>query len=163
MRHGLLGEYKKSVTHHPPIALLKYAFATRHKFYLAFDAHVSDVKPFEFSDYSMSEALGRFYSAELFLAIKYLHSKGIVFGHLLSDNIFIDKHGHIKIMDTNENSMKFGKANEILQKGSMYCQKQKLFQVKKYYLYALSFIIFTASQYTKNGGKFYYVSMQQKK
>lgn len=100
---------------HPFIASIKYAFGTKDKFYLVCDTHNYRVNPFESLKRRFGEALGRFYSAEMFLAIKYLHSKGIIFGHFCADNIFLDKQGHIKIMDLNENSMKLSINDKIRQ------------------------------------------------
>jgi serine/threonine protein kinase len=41
----------------------------------------------------------RFYMAELFCAIEYMHSEGIVHRHLCPENILIDETGHIKLAD----------------------------------------------------------------
>lgn len=59
--------------------------------------------------YRFSEDKARFYTAEIILAIKYLHELGIIYRYLLNyvssisdlkpENILIDKEGHVKITD----------------------------------------------------------------
>lgn len=41
----------------------------------------------------------RFYAAEIFLAIEYLHSQDIIYRDLKPENLLLDKSGHIKITD----------------------------------------------------------------
>ncbi|KRH92579.1 cAMP-dependent protein kinase catalytic subunit (PKA), partial [Pseudoloma neurophilia] len=40
-----------------------------------------------------------FYSAEIILALEYLHSKGLIYRDLKPENILLTKHGHIKLVD----------------------------------------------------------------
>jgi len=46
-----------------------------------------------------SETLTKFYAAEIYIALKYLHSKKIVYRDLKPENIILDKQGHIKLID----------------------------------------------------------------
>jgi len=40
-----------------------------------------------------------FYTAEIILALEYLHSEGIVYRDLKPENILIDSDGHVKLTD----------------------------------------------------------------
>ena len=42
----------------------------------------------------LNEGLVRVYTAEILLALEYLHARGIVFRDLKPDNIVLDTHGH---------------------------------------------------------------------
>ena len=47
----------------------------------------------------MDEKLAKFISAELILAIEYLHQNNIMYRDLKPDNILIDSQGHIRLTD----------------------------------------------------------------
>eukprot|EP01080_Neovahlkampfia_damariscottae_P008740 gene8740-688_t len=61
-----------------------------------------------------SNAVCRFFIAEILLGLEYIHSKGIVYRDLKPENVLIDANGHVKIAD-------FGFAKKITDKTWTMC------------------------------------------
>jgi serine/threonine protein kinase len=47
----------------------------------------------------MEESIAKFITAELILAMQYIHNKNVLFRDLKPENILIDKDGHIRLAD----------------------------------------------------------------
>ena len=98
--------------HHPFIVNLCFAFQTETKFYLGLEYapggelfyHMEKMQVIQIDD-------ARLYTAEIGMALSYLHSLGIVYRDLKPENILLDAHGHIKLTD-------FGLSKDILKDDS---------------------------------------------
>lgn len=88
---------------HPFIVCLHYAFQTERKLYMVTDyypggnlfAHVQRAR----RTGGFEEPRAKFYSAELCLALEFLHSNNIVYRDLKLENILMDVEGHIVLTD----------------------------------------------------------------
>lgn len=61
-----------------------------------------------------TNAITKFYTSEIYLAIEYLHSQDIIYRDLKPENLLLDKRGHIKITD-------FGFAKKIVDRTWTLC------------------------------------------
>jgi len=85
---------------HPFLVNLEFAFQTPDKIFFVIQflrggelfQHLRNVRRF-------SEDRARFYSAEIILALDYLHAKDIIYRDLKPENILLDDEGHICLTD----------------------------------------------------------------
>lgn len=85
---------------HPYIVELHYAFQTRKRLYLVLEFvqggelfyHLGKQKSFP-------ESWARLWTAEIVLALQYLHERNIMFRDLKPENVLFDHEGHIKLID----------------------------------------------------------------
>jgi serine/threonine protein kinase len=84
----------------PFIAKLYYAFQTPKKLYMIMEYLSGGELFFHLSQQGVfSENRSRFYIAEIFLGLDYLHSRGIIYRDLKPENVLLDDEGHIKLTD----------------------------------------------------------------
>jgi len=85
---------------HPFIVQLMYAFQTPKKLYFVLEFCSGGELFFHLSRAGrFSEGRCRFYSAEILLAIGYLHSLNIIYRDLKPENVLLDSDGHAKLTD----------------------------------------------------------------
>merc|ERR1719230_1891886 len=85
---------------HPFIVKLEYAFQTPKKLHMVLTFAQGGELFFHLSRAGrFSEGRCKFYSAELLLAIGYLHSLNIIFRDLKPENVLLDGEGHAKLTD----------------------------------------------------------------
>lgn len=84
----------------PFIVRLHFAFETERRLYLVqeFCCGGELFRRMEF-ERLMLEKDAIFYLSEIVIALEYLHSKGIVYRDLKTENVMLDKEGHVKLID----------------------------------------------------------------
>ncbi|GIL85509.1 hypothetical protein Vretimale_13370 [Volvox reticuliferus] len=85
---------------HPYIVTLRFSFQTPTKLYLVLDFLNGGHLFFNlYRQGVFSEDVARLYTAEIVLAISYLHSRGIVHRDLKPENVLLDSEGHVRLTD----------------------------------------------------------------
>lgn len=97
-----------SVTNHPFIVKLNYAFQTYDKLFLILDycpggdlaEHLAKEKRFNITLINrFVEERAKIYLCEVILALEDLHKRDIIFRDLKPDNVVLDKNGHALLTD----------------------------------------------------------------
>jgi len=100
VKHTIAERNILSKVDNPFIMKLYYAFQTSDKLYLIMEfVNGGELYTHLQALGSLSEDRTRFYSAEIVLALEYLHKSGIIYRDLKPENILIDAEGHLKITD----------------------------------------------------------------
>jgi len=85
---------------HPFIVSLRYAFQSPDKLYMIVDYFTGGELFFHLrTGGAFSEERGRFYAAEMSLALVCLHQHNIIYRDLKPENVLLDGEGHIKLTD----------------------------------------------------------------
>lgn len=88
------------VVAHPFVVALHYAFQTPKKLYFVLEYCPGGELFFHLSRAGrFPESRARFYTAELLLALGYLHQLNIIYRDLKPENVLLDAEGHVKLTD----------------------------------------------------------------
>jgi len=99
-RYALTERNVLSVTNHPFIVGLNFAFQTADKLFLILDyCPGGDLGEHLQKERRFSEERARIYLAEIVLALEDLHKRDIIFRDLKPDNIVLDPEGHAMLTD----------------------------------------------------------------
>ncbi|CAI2380428.1 unnamed protein product [Moneuplotes crassus] len=99
-RYALTERNVMSISNHPFIVSLQYAFQTEDRLFLVMDyCPGGDLGDYLEAEEYFSEDRARLYLAEIVLALEDLHSRGIIFRDLKPENIVLDGLGHCKLTD----------------------------------------------------------------
>jgi serine/threonine protein kinase len=95
-------------TDHPFIIKLHLTFQTPEKLYMVFDYNNGGELFFHLQHKTrFNEDLVRFYGAQLYLALSYLHFNNIIYRDIKPENIILDNMGYIKLIDFGLSKDKF--------------------------------------------------------
>ncbi|UIZ26646.1 hypothetical protein KXD40_001755 [Peronospora effusa] len=98
--HTMMERRIMSSIDHPFIVGLKYSFQTASKLVMVSDYCCGGEIFFHLKKFrSFSEAMVRFYAAELVAAIGHLHERDIIYRDLKPENILLDEMGHVRLTD----------------------------------------------------------------
>lgn len=98
--HTVMERKIMSSIDHPFIVGLKYSFQTATKLVMVSDYCCGGEIFFHLKKFrSFSEAMVRFYAAELVAAIGHLHERDIIYRDLKPENILLDETGHVRLTD----------------------------------------------------------------
>ena len=100
LKYALAERNVLSLSHHPFIVKLNYAFQTSTKLFLILEyCPNGDLAKHLMLEKRFSEPRAKFYICEVLLALENLHQRDIIFRDLKPDNVVLDKDGHCKLTD----------------------------------------------------------------
>ena len=89
-----------SLSNHPFIVKLNYAFQTSTKLFLVLEyCPNGDLAKHLLFEKRFSEQRAKFYICEILLALENLHKRDVIFRDLKPDNVVLDEQGHCKLTD----------------------------------------------------------------
>lgn len=85
---------------HPYILKLVFSFQTPSNLYMAVElCENGDLSEILDQESLLDEDIAKFLTAELILAMKHMHNKGVIFRDLKPENLLIDSRGHLRLAD----------------------------------------------------------------
>jgi serine/threonine protein kinase len=85
---------------HPYILKLLFSFQTPKNMFMGVEmCENGDLSEILDEHSLLDEEIAKFLIAELILAMKYMHEKGVLFRDLKPENILLDSKGHIRVAD----------------------------------------------------------------
>ena len=100
LKYALAERNILSITDHPFIVKLNYAFQNTTKLFLILEyCPNGDLGKHILLEKRFSEERAKFYLCEVLLALEDLHKRDIIFRDLKPDNVVLDKDGHCKLTD----------------------------------------------------------------
>lgn len=110
----------------PFLIKLRYSFQNKEKIFMAFDYHNGGELFYHLQKRKrLPENDVKIYAAQIYIALRYLHNRMVVYRDLKPENIILDKNGYVKIIDfglakrLNKNNMftkSFCGTNEYIRK-----------------------------------------------
>nr|CAH8842034.1 unnamed protein product [Trichobilharzia regenti] len=88
------------ILQHPFLVKLHYAFQNHSNLYIVLEyCHGGELFNYLEREGALLENAACFYASEIVLAIGHLHSLGIIYRDLKSENVLLDRQGHVKLTD----------------------------------------------------------------
>lgn len=89
--------------HHPFLNQLHFSFQTQYKLYMIIDWYNKGSLEYYIAQRKgFNEEEAKFYLAQVYLLLEYLHSKDIIFRELSSGNVYLTSNGYIKIFEISQ-------------------------------------------------------------
>ncbi|EGR33343.1 protein kinase domain protein [Ichthyophthirius multifiliis] len=100
IKYALTERNVMSLSNHPFLVKLNYAFQTNDRLFLIMDyCPGGDLGELLQKEKKIPEPVVKIYLAEIILALENLHQRDIIFRDLKPDNVVLDYEGHIKLTD----------------------------------------------------------------
>ncbi|XP_074660493.1 serine/threonine-protein kinase greatwall-like [Tubulanus polymorphus] len=138
-----------AMTKSPFVVHLYYSLQSQHHVWLVMEYMIGgDLKSMLAVCGYFDENMAVFYTAEVVLALQYLHKRGIIHRDLKPDNMLIGSNGHIKLTDFGLSKIHMDKKPQlvdILPSPSSFSKKKEYFRTPGQILSLTSFLAFVST------------------